>query len=256
MKNVIIETIKKINSQNIKPDPRWKYLIKKYLKWLIFFVIVIMGAISLSVTYDILTQLDWDLYRFMHQSPLVYSLSLLPYLWLVLIAIFFGVSFFDLRKTENGYKYSWIKMSFIAASSVIFFGFIFSVIGFGGIFNRMIAKDIPYYGQHMITTKQNQWMQPQSGLLAGTIISVSENKIFLNDLNGKNWQINTNEKTLIRPRAQIAQGEMIKIIGSQGDRNNFQAIEVRPWIGMGMTKGQNQRQDNRMMNFGGSGMLR
>ncbi len=243
MKDLIKETVEKIKKQGIAPEPRWKYLVKKYGIWSLFGVVVLFGAVSFSVTLTMLQQLDWDLYRFAHQSALIYSLTLLPYFWIVLIGMFLVLAFFDLRKTETGYKYSWLKIALASIGGIIAMGFIFSLIGLGGKFNAIVARDIPYYGQHIMMTKEKQWMQPDNGFLAGTLTTVSKNELEISDLNGQKWKIVLEEKTLIRPVANIALGEMIKIIGSResevgaGGVSIFQAIEIRPWIGQGMMNG-------------------
>lgn len=237
MKNLISETVEKIKKQGITPEPRWKYLVKKYGIWLGFFVTIFLGAISFSIAFDALRQLDWDLYRFAHQNALSYSLKLLPYFWLVFIGMFLVLAFFDLRKTETGYRYGWLKISLASIGGIIAIGFIFSLINLGAGFNSVLTRNMPYYGQHMMMTKQSQWSNPTGGFLAGSIVTVSVDTLEIVDLGGQKWLILLDEKTLTRPMAKIAQNEMIKIIGRQKDQNTFQAIEIRPWMGQGMMNG-------------------
>lgn len=233
MKDLIRETVEKIKERKIAPEPRWKYLARKYGAWVVFGGVVFLGAISFSTAFDLLRQLDWDLYRFTHQSALVYSLTLLPYFWLILIGMFLVLAFFDLRKTETGYKYGWLKISLSSIGGIIVMGFVFSLFGFGGKFNAILANDIPYYGQHMTMTKEKQWMQPDHGFLSGTIVVILGDGLEMIDLSGQKWKVFLDEKTLIKPAAKIVQGEMIKIIGSRIGEKNFQASEIRPWMGQG-----------------------
>lgn len=251
MKNLIENTIGKIKQQQLKPAPKWKYLARKYGSWGVFGLIVVLGSLSLSAGYFIIANLDWDLYRFMHQSMLGYSLSIFPYFWAILIAIFLAAAFFDIRKTETGYRFSWLKISLITLGSIILLGLIMSLFGIGGRFNSMMTKGVPYYGKHMMVTRESQWMQPEKGFLAGTINSVSDNEIVISDLNRRNWNVQFSEKTLIRPSVDIKQGGMIKIIGKKLGENKFEASEIRPWIGRGMMDGQQRR-----FMINGSGMMR
>ena len=99
-----------------------------------------------------------------------------------------------------------------------------------------------------MVTREAQWMQPAKGFLAGTIISVAQNKLEIKDLNNKIWNISIDEKTLIKSSANIAQEKKIKIIGEKLDENNFQAQEIRPWEGKGMGNGKG----GGMMNGGGN----
>ena len=256
MKNLIQNTIGKIKSQHIVPEPRWRYLVKKYGLWLLLGVILILAAISLSAAHDNTSKLDWDLYRFMRQNRIIYYLSLIPYVWVILIVVFLAAALFEIRKTETGYRYSRLGIFGIIIGGITAMGILMSFFGFGGRFNSMMAKNLPYYGQHMMVTKESQWMQPEKGFLAGTIQSGAEQSLELGDLDGKRWEIPLNDKTLVRPSVRVIEGEMIKIIGKVKGDNVFEAVEIRPWMGRGMMRGGGMLngQNQRMMK-GGQGMM-
>jgi hypothetical protein len=239
MKNLIQDTIDKIERQHITPEPGWKYLMKNYSLWLLFAIVSILAALSFSVVFDNAENLDWDLYQFMHQGRFSYFLSIIPYFWITLVVAFLVAALFEIRKTETGYRYSWSKILLITMGSIAIFGLFVSFLGFGGKLNSKLNKEIPFYRQHMMITKESQWMQPSKGFLAGTIISVAKNKLEIKDLNDKRWDVSIDDKTLIRPSANIYQNEMIKIIGEKKGEDNFKAQEIRPWTGKGMGNGQN-----------------
>jgi hypothetical protein len=247
MENFIQDTIEKIKKQKISPEPKWKYLAKKYFLWFLFAFVVILTAISFSAAFDNASNLDWDLYRFTRQNMAVYFLSIIPYFWIILVALFLIAAFFEIRKTETGYRYSWFKIFSITLGGIGIFVILISSFGLGAKLNSKLAKEVPFYSQHMLVTKESQWMQPEKGFLAGTITSVSGNNLEIDDLNGKDWNIQTDEKTLIRPSVDVSQKEVIKIIGTKQDANNFKADEIRPWTGNGIGKGANGR---------GGGMMR
>ncbi len=229
MKDLIQEAIAKIEEQKITPESKWKYMVKKYGMWFLFACVAVLGALSFSIALDTGRNLDWDLYHFMHQSRFVYVLSILPYFWIILIAAFLLFAFFDIRKTEVGYRYSRFKIAVIIFGSVVIFGLLISLFDFGGKLHTKLEKDISFYGHHMMTTKETQWMQPSKGLLAGTIISISENALTITDLEDMTWYIAMNEKTIVKPSVDITQGEMIKLIGTKIDEQHFDVVEIRPW---------------------------
>jgi len=254
MKNLIQETITKIEKQHLVPESRWKFLLKKYGLWLLFATGLILTAVSLIVAFDNASNLDWDLYLFMHQNRFAYILSILPYFWIILIVIFLATTFFEIRKTETGYRYSWAKILLITLGGIAVFGAFISIFGFGGRLNAKLTKKVPFYSQHLTVTKEAQWMQPAKGFLAGTILSISNGKLEIKDLNDKKWNIDIDEKTLIKPSVDISKDEMVKLIGEEITENNFKAFEIRPWVGKGMGNGQN----GKMMNGGGNqgGLMR
>lgn len=243
MKNLIQDTIKKIESQHIIPKQRWKYLIKKYGLWVLSISILILGALSFSVAFNNYNDLDRDLYLFMNQkSKFVYFLSLLPYFWIVLIGIFLTIAFWEIRKTETGYRYSWLKMMLITIGGIVIFGILSSLFGVGGSLNSKLTKDVPFYGKHIVVTKESQWTQPDKGFIAGKIISLSKNELEIRDLRGKKWNIIIDNKTRVAPSVNLSREEMIKIIGKMIADDNFGAQEIRPWKGPG--KGANHRTNN------------
>ena len=249
MKNLIQDTIEKIKKQHIAPEPKWKFSVRKYSIWLLFFLTLLLGAASLSVAYHLVSGLDWDLYSFMHKSRINYALSIFPYFWLILIILFFSIAFLDIRKTESGYRYSWTKIILLSAGGIFTIAILITIFNFGGRVHPMVQKNFPYYARHMLITKEAQWMQPEKGLLAGEIISRSEREINIEDLTSKNWTILINEKTLLRPSANLSPGETIKIIGARQGENSFEAQEIRPWFGQrGMMMGcQNSNGCPKMM---------
>ncbi len=245
MKNLIKDTLEEIQKRHIKPEPKWKYLAKKYSLWFIFGLVVVFSAVAISAGYSNVNNLDWDLYRFVHRSRLAYYFSIVPYFWLVLAVIFLVAAFFEIRRTESGYRYGWLAISGLIIGGTLIFAMFFGYFNFGGKFNSAVAENFPRYSRHMMMTKETQWMQPEKGLLAGTIVSVSGDKLEIVDFDGEDWNILTDESTLIRPAVEISKNENIKIIGEKQDTENFKAQEIRPWNGMGKMNMSGHRQ-NRM----------
>lgn len=233
MKNLIQNTLNKIKKEHIAPEPRWKFLARKILIWLLVGFIVALGAVAISVVHYLLSQLEWDLYIPMHQNFFVFTLSIMPYSWLVLLIIFGIAAFFGVRKTENGYRFGGLKIIFSIVIGVIVIGFFMSSFGFNRRFNGMMMHGVPYYAQN-VATKEKQWMQPEKGLLAGTITAIQGSTIKLTDLNNVYWEVQRNEKTLVRPMADVSVGQMIKLIGTKQAEKNFIVTEIRPWAGCGM----------------------
>jgi hypothetical protein len=238
MKNLIADTIEKIKDKNIRPEPRWKHLAKKYSTWLPFFAAVLFGAAAFSAAYFLVSQLDWDLYAAVHRYSFFYFLSLIPYIWIIPFAILVFFAFFGLRKTENGYKYNFLKIVLLVLGLLIVFGGAMAFSGFGGKMNMAMTRGFSSYGK-LVVTKESQWSQPKKGLLAGTINSVSKNSIDLRDLAGNEWQVAYDNSTVVRPAARLESGEMIKTIGQETGSQTFKANEIRPWQGKGQMKKKN-----------------
>ncbi|KKR19880.1 MAG: hypothetical protein UT50_C0027G0007 [Candidatus Moranbacteria bacterium GW2011_GWA2_39_41] len=233
MKNLIQDTLNKIKKEHIAPEPRWKFLSRKIGVWIGVIAVVALAALVISVVYFLLAQLDWEIYPLMHQNMFVYGLSVMPYFWLTFLGVLALLAFLAVRKTENGYRFNWLLIVSSIAIGILAIGFFISRIGWGGRLNGVMMHQMPYYAQN-VATKEKQWMQPEKGFLAGTIRAVSGSALEIDDLNSVVWNIQLTKQTLVRPSVTLAQGQMIKIIGTRKDAQNFSATEIRPWMGQGM----------------------
>lgn len=244
MDKIVKSTISKIKQEKIKPEPRWKFLVKKYSVWLAFAVGLFLGAVSLAMALDWTSQLDWNIYNFSKPSLFFSIFRFIPYLWIILVIGFIALAFFDLRKTESGYKFSYRKMILILFGGLILISAVFFSFGLGKRFHGMVSEKVPFYGDHMMMTKQNQWMRPQEGFLAGKIVSKNKNDWEIRDFRGEKWMIIVDEKTKVMPMVVVSEGEMIKVIGEEIEQQKFRALEVRPWMGRGMNKNPQQRMED------------
>lgn len=232
MNDLIQKTLNKINKEHIAPEPRWKFLARKFFYWFLVGVFVFLGALAFSVSYYLVNQLDWDLYQTMQGNFFFYAVSILPYFWLIFLISFLTIAFLSLRNTERGYRFHWLGILGIILLSLLLLALFFYKFDFGGKINNWTIGNIPY-AMHNTVTKEVQWMQPEKGLLSGTILNIRKNQFEIEDLHGKLWVINFSQETKIRPALNLSVGQMVKIIGSKKDDESFEALELRPWVGRG-----------------------
>ena len=235
MKDLSQETIKKIKEKNIHPTTKWKFLVENFFIWISLAFLIIFGAVSLALAYYFLIQLDWDVLRFMHRTSLFFWL--VPHIWLLLLVLFFILAFILFRRTKKGYR-----LEGIIVSSLIFL--LFLLVGSAAHYfqadeniNNIFSKRVPGY-QLLTNNKERQWSQPEAGLLGGEITKVKEKNLNLKDFQGKDWQINYDQNTSIRPSVNLQPNEKIKVIGEKKNDKEFQADEIRPWEGKGMMRGK------------------
>jgi hypothetical protein len=95
--------------------------------------------------------------------------------------------------------------------------------------DAIFTDNIPSYSQFIRPVKRELWSQPESGLLAGKVVSIkSKNEIVIEDLNGKLWVIKTDSLS-VKSRIVARMGKIIKIIGDKTGDNTFTANEFRAW---------------------------
>ncbi len=250
MEKPLKKAIELIKEKKIKPDPKWKHLAVKYLIWIIFFILIFASALCFAVAYYLASQLDWDLHLYENKNFFSDIISLSPWIWILMMALFLLASLFNLRKTEGGYRWSRKKIALISLGTAFVLASASAFSGAGFAINNAVQKNIPSYSK-IVTTKEKQWSRPESGFLAGSIEKYQKEEIELKDFSGKSWNVEITENTVIRPAAELNEDSKIKSIGKMKNENTFEAYEIRPWQGKGnFRKGGNWHSNNAEGRFG------
>jgi len=229
MKNISNEVLKKIKDNNIKPKPLWYFITKNYFIWSVFGISIILGSFAFSMVLFIIKQLDWDIYHYMGGSFLSTVFVSLPYLWLIFLILFTGIAYYNFIHTKRGYRFKFMSVLLMSLIISIILGTGLYFNGFSERLENIFSEKIPYYNR-LVYSCEEQWMQPERGLLAGTIIETGlpENNFILMDLNNNRWKIEAS-KVIWKGKTTSVVGLKIKLIGKRIDDNNFKAMEIRPW---------------------------
>jgi len=229
MKNISNDVLKKIKDNNIKPKPRWYFITKNYFVWLIFGISIILGSFAFSMVLFIIKQLDWDIYHYIGESFLKTVFISLPYLWLIFLILFIGVAYYNFIHTKRGYRFKFISILLISLIISVTLGTVLYSNGLSENLGNIFFEKIPYYNR-LVYTCEKQWMRPERGLLAGTIIEIGlpENSFILRDLENNRWKIEAG-KAIWKGKISPATGLKIKLIGKLINDNNFKVMEIRPW---------------------------
>ncbi len=226
-----------------KPTPKWIFISKSILFWTMFVLFVFIGVVSISLIIYSLFNSDFNINNTNLELQIKFIFNSLPYVWIIITALFFVVSYLNIRKTENAYKFLSMKNILLALVVTFVLAIVFYNIGFSKFLDKNLQENIPVYKNYMSQHMFDVWNNPDEGLLIGKIKEITtNNQIILDTYDQKEWIINTNENTTIRGRVEISIGSGIKIIGTKTGNNTFEAQEIRPEMGMMM-------QNNQMMNM-------
>jgi hypothetical protein len=226
------EIFDKIKEKKIEPRSKWRFLLKDYLIWVFFGLAILIGSMAFSVIIFLLTDNDWDVYKYLDKSFTSYVILSFPYLWIIILASFSFLAYFNYRHTKVGYKINPIAIVLVSVLISIFLGSILFKSGFGQAIDYTFSKNIPYY-EKMIIYRQALWSNPEKGLFAGRIIEINnKNNFYIKSLDGEKWQI-VGDDILWKGSVPQELGIRIKIIGEIDSDNIFIANEIRPWIGKG-----------------------
>lgn len=218
--------ISKIKQEKIKPEPRWKFLVKNYAIWISGILSILIGGLAFSVIMFLVLNNDWDVYNYINDSFLAFILLTLPYIWIILLGLFVVSAHYNIIHTKKGYKY---KLPTVVISVVfisMFLGVLFYNIGFGQAIDETLCYSMPTYKQY-VNKRVDYWNVPEEGRIMGMVIGVEENKDFkLIDLDHQSWLILTDtmqHPAVIEPRMQI------RIIGIKSGTSTFSAHIIKPF---------------------------
>lgn len=226
--------INKIKSQEIKPVPRYQFLLRKIAIWSGFLFFIAIGAISFSVILYTIQQSSFDLLNHLNHSGLEFFLVLFPIVWLLSLLVFLLASMWIIKKSRKGYKWSTGKWLGYSTAFSIVLGTLFFISGGANWFENSFANQVEVY-QSIEEKKIKIWSMPDKGNLSGIIDSFSKDTLYIRDLKQNSWKINMAD-AFIAPMVIMDKGEQIKINGKILDENVFKATDIRPWGGKNFGK--------------------
>lgn len=239
MEEVTKNTLQKIKKENIKPIPKWQFLLKDSLVWGLFVLNLVLGSIGFAISLYILGNNDVILDSSLVTNIWEWIILSIPVAWILLTVLFLFIAYYNFKHTSGGYRFTVVKIFLVNIVISIVLGVAINGFGLSQKLNTIFSENIPFYN-HTMDLRSEVWMRPESGYLAGTIIDIDSNSNMLKieDLNGKEWNISYQNAT-VKGRVALELGEKIKIVGKIVTDNAFEASEIRPWVGNGRQMQEN-----------------
>ncbi len=187
--NITDKVLQQITDQQVKPKPRWEFLLKKSLLWTLFGLAIVIG--SLAVGLMIFASHNNALYDFLQNSGQISAfISSAPYLWLILLVIFTAVAYYNFRHTDSGYRYNgyWI----------IGLSVVGSLIGGSMIYGVGLAETVegtlydhfrPY--QNFENFRHQKLLRPDDGQLIGVFVDHQDLIVRILDPQRQIWEVTT-----------------------------------------------------------------
>ena len=214
--------LQKIKEEKIIPKPKWQFLLKNSIIWTLGILSLILGAISTSLIFYMLTGEESG---FGPGGPRNFEalFVIVPFFWIICLAIFAISVFYYIKHTKKGYKYSpkIIILAIIVISLVL--GGALSALGVDRLVDDVLGERAPMYN-HVINPRLDYWSNPEDGRLTGVI--VSEEKLvtyYLIDINGETWVTQVQDKN---DSDKIKIGHPVRLIGEKVGDHSFDVKEV------------------------------
>lgn len=222
--DIIDNVLDKIEKEEIKPIPKWKFILRNIFIGVIICVGLILGVIGLTMSFIYWSRLDIDILN-INSNISDILIFVLPMFWIILIFVSISIAYISFIKSENGYKYSigLILISFgliVIGSSILSF-YADNYLRFSSRFDMLIQRDFndPRY---------RMWNRPEQGFIAGEITKKLDDQLYIIDFVSKSWIIDISNARYLT-KLDIKEGVKIKIIGELIDENTIKAVEIRPW---------------------------
>ncbi|MFA5126817.1 MAG: hypothetical protein WC465_02325 [Patescibacteria group bacterium] len=221
MNNFGQQILTEIKEHNIQPKKRWEFLFKNIILWVILISAIFLASLASSVTIFMLKHAVGSTY-IPDFHPLKRLLLDLPFFWLVSLALFSLLAWYDFKNTKRGYKYhTWVIVIGSLLVSIVLGAVIYQA-GVGERLEDVFFRRVPFY-KEMFRRGGRILVEPDKGHLAGVVRSVASDAITVEDFKGDVWVINTST-------SQFRVGQRVMLIGKIGDDDRFVCESIKPWL--------------------------
>ena len=219
--------IGKIKKKDLKPTPKWIFLLKRSFVWGLFGISVLFGSLAIGMIFFQVRDAGWDIYSQMNEGLAEFVLLALPYFWIILMIGFLALAYCDFRHTKKGYRYNIFAIIGLSLLISLVIGSTLYASGFSEKIENFF-QEIPHY-EKLHFGKRILWQRPDQGLLAGIIIRIQDDKIFLlQDFKQHPWKVDAKDAK-IRPGVRLEKGQRVKMIGEKLEFGRFHATVIGPW---------------------------
>lgn len=231
MKDISKRVLEKIEKENLKPIPRWHFVLKSSFMWILFVVNLVLGVVGMAIIIYLFASNDAITDVSLVSNFWERIIFIVPIIWILLTALFVWIAYYNFKHTEGGYRFTAFKIFSLNILITLVLGFVVYISGSAGCINNLLSRHIPYYSS-TLDTRTMVWMRPEEGYLAGDIQKVDIFQLELRDLNGDVWVVDFTGAD-VKPVVVLEEGERVKLIGEATTDSIFVASEIRPWGGMG-----------------------
>lgn len=215
----------KIKEEHLSPKPKWQFLLKNSIIWSLGIFSLVLGAASMSLIFYMIRNEDVGAYG-RAGSNLLEALSfIIPFFWIICLAIFAVAVYFYVKHTKKGYKYSTKKIILAIIGVSLILGGIFNVIGLDIVIDDVLGERAPFYDR-VINPRLEFWSNPENGRLTGLIIlKISPTEYKLLDRAGETWAtLLPNEET----GEMMVIGRPVMLVGEKVSDHKFMIKEILP----------------------------
>jgi len=222
-----------IESSGAEPRSRWYFLLHEWVVWFVAGLCLMLGSVATALTIYI-AQASLFIERQLSLSDIGLFVSLLPYLWLLLLGAGLIYGLHAYRKTAHGYRAQsgWVVGLSIVLS--VFVGSTLHAAGVGATIDRYLLNQVPLYGP-MSGYYPEHWQAPHEGVAVGVVDVVEQDHLVLQGLDGRVIDVVLEQETVVGEHVLLEPGASVRVYGSttDGEVIYVEAEDIRPFRGRG-----------------------
>ena len=224
-----------IEKRNVVPIPRWHFLLRRSVFWILAVFSVITGSISMATAIYVFVDHDFvvdhaRIVRFLDQQPMIENIIIsIPYLWVMALLLFILVAYYGFRHTKKGYRYPTLRVIVGSMLLSLLLSGLFNLFDVGQVIHRYLIENVRGYGK-LVYTNEQRWTQARKGWLGGKVLreDPESHQLIVQDYKKRIWTIDVTE-TELKPGTVILPGKYLKITGVKTDQLAFHATSIQPW---------------------------
>lgn len=224
------QVLEKIKRDEIRPVASGFFVLRRWIGWGLVVALLVFSTLATAFAVHIVLEIDWEAFRHTEVSGVRAVLMSIPFLWLLLTIGFLLVASVIMRKTGRGYRYP-------LGILLLVFPFISTATGFSiehSRFDEPIEKfflgDLsqPEPWQRLLPSAEQQWAQPENGLLGGAVIQVNEKEetLKLEDREKNEWEVDFQDAA-IESGVELAPQTRVNMIGTETGPSEFEAVVIK-----------------------------
>ncbi|MBD3156726.1 hypothetical protein GF369_02755 [Candidatus Peregrinibacteria bacterium] len=218
--------IKEIKEKDIKPIPKWQFVLLHVGMWALFGFALLFGSLATGIILFHLATTDWEVVPRI-AGGLHSFIYVLPYIWILVVGLMIFLATKIYKHTTKGYRVRPSIIVTIAIIASLIMGSILFATRFAQGMDRLLREKVQPY-RHYQELREKVWQAPEQGLLPGKIVKMDDNSLWIiDDYTGKKWTVDVTD-AIFPPLAPPRIGDHVVIVGEKTAPLTFDAEGVRP----------------------------
>ena len=227
--------IDKIKKENIKPIPRFYFILIHILLLILILFAIFLGALSVSIIIAVINGVEWEVVHKVTGMKFASFLMILPYLWFLVLGVVVFVAGKLFERLKMGYRYSHFFVAIGVVVLSIFFGLILYFMGVGNFTEGHLTDNFKPY-ERWSEIRDRSMVAPDNGVLVGKVIDIeSDKEVIIIDFLRDSWEVDVSDALFVKD-FELQLHKPVSIFGERTGAGEFKAEKIMPWRKGGMRK--------------------